>query len=66
MGFIHHVLLTTAGIPEHLAAEEAEVAELDAFCNIGQETFQGCHTINVEDVERVLQTHVVQALLYST
>jgi hypothetical protein len=62
---VHHVLLAAARVAEHLVTEEAEVAELYSLCNIGQKTFKRGHTVDVKDVEGMLDTHVVQAFLHS-
>jgi hypothetical protein len=56
---VYHVLLAAARVAEHLVAEEAEVAELDTLCNVGQKTFERGHTVDVKDVEGVLDTHMV-------
>lgn len=66
MRLIHHVLLAATRIPKHLAAEEAKVTELHTLCNIGQKTLERGHTVNIEDIEGVLVSHVVEALLDST
>jgi hypothetical protein len=63
--FVHHVLLATARVAEHLIAEETKVAELDTLSDVGKQALQRGHAINIQQVERVLHTHVVEALLDS-
>lgn len=59
------MLLTPARVAEHLVAEEAEVAKLDTLCNVGQKTFKRGHTVDVKDVEGMLDAHMVQAFFHS-
>lgn len=65
MRLVHHVLLTSAGIPEHLAAEQAKISQLNPLSNVSQETFQTDNAINIEDEEGMLLSHVIKAFLHS-
>jgi hypothetical protein len=59
MSLVHHMLLAASRISKHLATEKTEISKLDSFSYIGEESLQRGHTINVEDVERVLLSHVI-------
>jgi hypothetical protein len=65
VSFVYHMLLTSAGILEHFATEKAQITKLNTFCNICEQTLERDNTINIEDEERVLNTHVVEAFLDS-
>ena len=65
MRLVHHVLLAAARIAEHLSTEEAELAKLNTLGDVGQQAFQGGHTIDIQDVEGVFETHMVEALLHT-
>lgn len=65
MRLVHHVLLASAGVSEHLVTEETQVAELDAFGDVGKEALETDDTVHVEHVEGMLLAHVIQAAFHS-
>lgn len=63
MRLVDHVLLASTGVLEHPTAEEAKVAELDALCDVGQQSFEADHTVYILDKEGMSLAHVVEAAL---
>jgi len=53
VAFVHHMLLATSRVAEHLAAEETKVTQLDTLSYVGKEALQASDAVDIENVERV-------------
>ena len=59
MSLVKHVLLSAFCRPKLLVAIQTEFAKLNAFGNIGKQTFEVYETLNVHNEEGVLHSHMV-------
>jgi hypothetical protein len=63
VSLVDHMLLASAGVLEHSAAEEAKVTKLDTLGNVGKESFQTDAAIHIGDEEGMALSHVVETTL---
>jgi hypothetical protein len=60
MALIKHVLLAAGSIFKLLVATETNFAKLNSFCDISKQALEVDETFNVQNVEVVFESHVIE------